>query len=217
MSEPSGSGHSGSGHSGAVPRGGVRIAELTVTGTAIEGLWQLSTKSVTDDRGTVREFFRASAFAALGIAVPAVWSQLNLTSTAQGALRGLHGESMTKLVGVASGEAFGAYLDARPGSSTYGTVVTVELTVGVQALVPPGVCNGFQAVSSDGCQYLYCFDAEWVPGMAGVAVNPLDPELGIAWPIPVDGPPQISDKDAAAPMFADIQSDDIQSAELGDK
>jgi dTDP-4-dehydrorhamnose 3,5-epimerase len=40
--------------------------------------------------------------------------------------------------------------------------------------------------------------------MAGSAVNPLDPALGIAWPIAVDSsdPAQISAKDAAAPMFA---------------
>jgi dTDP-4-dehydrorhamnose 3,5-epimerase len=183
--------------------GGVQIAEMSAVETAIAGLWQLSTKSVTDDRGTVREFFRASSFASSGLSVPPVWSQLNLTWTKPGGVRGLHGESMTKLVGVASGAAFGAYVDARPGSPSYGTVVTIDLTLGVQALVPPGVCNGFQSVSSDGCQYLYCFDAEWTPGMSGVAVNPLDPVLAIAWPLP----PLLSDKDASAPMFADLLTD----------
>ena len=47
-----------------------------------------------------------------------------------------------------------------------------------EVLVPAGVCNGFQALA-DATQYLYCFDAEWVPGMSGVAVHPLDPALGI--------------------------------------
>jgi dTDP-4-dehydrorhamnose 3,5-epimerase len=39
--------------------------------------------------------------------------------------------------------------------------------------------------------------------MAGVAVNPLDPALGIAWPLPVDvgDPSQISVKDVSAPSF----------------
>jgi dTDP-4-dehydrorhamnose 3,5-epimerase len=180
----------------------VQVDEMTAVETAIAGLWQLSTKSVTDERGTVREFFRASAFAAAGLDVPAAWAQMNLTSTRQGAVRGLHGEAMTKLVGIAAGAAFGAYVDARRASPTFGTVVTLELTVGVQALVPPGVCNGFQSVSADGCQYLYCFDAEWQPGMAGVAVNPLDPALAIAWPLP----PLVSAKDSSAPMFADADS-----------
>lgn len=174
---------------------------MTATTTSIDGLWQLSTKSITDDRGTVREFFRTSGFAAAGVDVPQRWQQINLTHSGRGALRGLHGEAMTKLVGVASGAAFGAYLDARSGSRTRGRVVTVELTVGVQMLVPPGVCNGFQAVSEEGCQYLYCFDTEWTPQLSGVAVNPLDPSLAIRWPLP----PIVSAKDRAAPAFAELR------------
>ena len=170
--------------------------------TAIGGLWQLRPKSISDDRGTVREFFRVSGFAAAGVDVPQRWQQINLTWTRAGGLRGLHGESMTKLVGVVAGEALGAYVDARADSPTYGTVVTMDLRVGVQVVVPPGVCNGFQAVSPDGCQYLYCFDQEWAPGMAGVAVHPLDPALGIAWPLP----PTMSAKDSAAPLFAELRS-----------
>jgi dTDP-4-dehydrorhamnose 3,5-epimerase len=179
----------------------VSMTPMTVTPTAIDGLWHVATKAVTDERGTVREFFRTSGFAEAGLSVPARWQQVNMTWTVYGGLRGLHGEAMTKLVGVAHGEAFGAYVDARRESATFGAVVTAPLTVGVQMLVPPGVCNGFQAVSPGGCQYLYCFDAEWVPGMAGVAVNPLDPALGIAWPI---APAAVSAKDSAAPLLADL-------------
>lgn len=77
----------------------------------------------------------------------------------------------------------------------------MRLVKGTQVLVPRGVCNGFQSVSPGVTQYLYCFDQEWQPGMAGVAVNPLDPELAIAWPLPLDAtdPAQISAKDAGAP------------------
>jgi dTDP-4-dehydrorhamnose 3,5-epimerase len=184
----------------------VEITPMTAVPTAIDGLWQLRTKAVTDDRGTIREFFRTSGFAGIGLPVPDQWSQINLTWTRRGGLRGLHGESMTKLVGVASGAAFGAYLDARKDSPTHGTVVTVALEVGVQVLVPPGVCNGFQAVSDDGCQYLYCFDAEWQPGMVGASVRPTDAALGIDWPLPVDpeDPASISAKDASAPLFAQL-------------
>ncbi|MEO9110960.1 MAG: dTDP-4-dehydrorhamnose 3,5-epimerase [Jatrophihabitantaceae bacterium] len=179
---------------------------MTAVQTAISGLWQLTTKTVTDERGTVREFFRTSGFTEAGVPVPPRWEQVNMTWTHRGGLRGLHGESATKLVGVAHGEAFGAYLDARRDSPTRGVVVTVALSVGVQMLVPPGVCNGFQAVSDPGCQYLYCFDAEWVPGMPGVAVTPLDPALAIAWPIEPDqtNPALVSEKDVAAPRFADL-------------
>ena len=61
--------------------------------------------------------------------------------------------------------------------------------------------DGFQSIGDTPTQYLYCFDSEWVPGMAGTAINPLDPALGIAWPLPVDvaDPAQISAKDLNAP------------------
>lgn len=174
--------------------------------TAIDGLRRITTKAVTDERGTVREFFRTSGFAAAGVDVPERWAQVNLTYTVQGGLRGLHGEAADKLIGLASGEAFGVWLDARPGSATFGTVVTEQLTVGVQMFVPAGVCNGFQAVSAGGCQYLYCFGIEWTPGMTGVAVTPLDAALGIAWPIEPDprDPAMVSAKDAGAARFAEL-------------
>ena len=184
----------------------VQIVPMTVDATAIDGLVRITTKAVTDERGTVREFFRTSAFADAGVAVPERWAQLNLTWTGHGAVRGMHGEATDKLVGVAAGTALGAYVDARAGSRTYGRVVTVDLAVGTQVFVPAGVCNGFQATSTDGCQYLYCFGTEWQAGMSGVAVSPLDPELAIPWPVRIDpgDPSVISAKDAAAPKFSEL-------------
>ena len=182
------------------------VVEMTAQATAIDGLVRIVVKAVTDARGTVREFFRTSGFDAAGVPVPERWAQLNLTWTRYGALRGLHGEAADKLIGVAAGTAFGAWVDARPSSPSFGAVVTEELGVGVQLFVPAGVCNGFQATSAEGCQYLYCFGDEWRPGMPGVAVNPLDPALGIAWPVTPDASDvsMVSAKDAAAPAFADL-------------
>jgi dTDP-4-dehydrorhamnose 3,5-epimerase len=183
---------------------GTDIVPMAAVSTGIDGLLRITTKAVTDDRGTVREYFRTSSFAEAGI--DGGWAQVNLTWTRQGALRGLHGEASDKLVGVAHGEAFGVYLDARPGSASRGTVVTERLVPGVQMFVPAGVCNGFQAVSDGGCQYLYCFASEWQPGMAGVAVCPMDPDLAIGWTIAAraDDPAMVSAKDAAAPRFAEL-------------
>jgi dTDP-4-dehydrorhamnose 3,5-epimerase len=178
---------------------------MTVETTAIEGLLRITPKAVTDERGTVREFFRASSYHDAGIGARG-WQQVNVTWTQRGALRGLHGEATDKLVGVACGEAFGVYVDARRSSPTFGRVATQWLTPGVQVFVPAGVCNGFQATSEPGCQYLYCFGAEWLPGMSGVAVSPLDPDLDIAWPIAPDpvNRTMVSAKDAAAACFADL-------------
>lgn len=185
----------------------VEIVPMAVEPTAIDGLMRITTRTITDERGTVREFFRTSGFAAAGVDVPEHWAQINLTWTQHGALRGLHGEAADKLIGIAAGSAFGAWVDARPASPTFGQVVTAHLHVGVQFFVPAGVCNGFQATSDEGCEYLYCFGVEWRPDMAGIAMTPLDPALAIAWPIAVDAsdPAQLSVKDAAAPAFAAIR------------
>jgi dTDP-4-dehydrorhamnose 3,5-epimerase len=170
--------------------------------TDIAGLLVVRMKQVTDERGTIRELFRHSAFASVG-AVAGPWQQVNVTETGRGAIRGLHGEAMTKLVAVVHGEAFGVYVDTRPDSPSRGKVVTVPLAKGTQVLVPAGVCNGFQSTGPGVSQYLYCFDAEWVPGMPGVAVNPLDPDLGIVWPIPVDRA-LVSAKDIGLPSLRDV-------------
>jgi dTDP-4-dehydrorhamnose 3,5-epimerase len=182
------------------------IIDLRAQPTAIEGLLLLTMKQVAEDRGTVREFYRESAFRQAAIPALGPWVQVNVTHTRQGALRGMHGEQMVKLVAVVSGEAFGAWVDLRPSSGSYGAVVTTTLGPGDQVLVPSGVGNGFQATSDGSCQYLYCFDREWVPGMAGVACSPLDPALGIRWPLPVDpdDASQISAKDRDAPLFSDL-------------
>jgi dTDP-4-dehydrorhamnose 3,5-epimerase len=174
--------------------------------TAIDGLFVIEMKEAHEDRGVVREFYRESAFADAGLPSLGPWLQINITETVQGALRGLHGEDMYKLVAIVAGEAFGAYVDARPDSPTSGCVETVDLVAGMQVLVPRGVCNGFQSVSPGTTQYLYTFDAEWAPGMAGAAVNPLDPALGIPWPLPVDvnDPATLSEKDRGLPTLVEV-------------
>ena len=177
------------------------VTDFEERSTPIGGLLVIRTKHVDDERGTVRELYRRSTFQD-SISAP---RQVNLTSSRLGAIRGLHGEDMTKLVGLAAGAGFGAYLDVRPASASFGALVTLDLEPGTQVLVPSGVCNGFQACSDD-CLYLYCFDSEWEPAMPGVAVNPLDPDLAIAWPIAIDPADRslISEKDATLPTFAEL-------------
>ena len=182
----------------------VEIIDFSVADGGIEGLVVVTVKQVADDRGTIRELFRRSAFESVGVELDP-FLQVNLTESRRGVIRGLHAEEMTKLVSVASGGAFGAYLDLRRTSPTFGTLRTIDLRPGVQVLVPVGVANGFQALT-DGCQYVYCFDQEWHPDMPGQAVNPLDPELAIEWPIAVDPDDvtMVSAKDREAPGFADL-------------
>ncbi|WP_430591616.1 dTDP-4-dehydrorhamnose 3,5-epimerase family protein [Humidisolicoccus flavus] len=183
----------------------VAITDFEVTTTNIDGLALITMKQITEERGTVREFFRASAFEQAGFPLPA-FKQVNVTETVPGGMRGMHGESMVKLIAIAHGTAYGAWVDTRPESPTRGNVFQIELKPGTQILVPEGVCNGFQSTGDSPTQYVYCFTSEWVPGMAGVAITPLDPELGIQWPLPIDTEDraQVSAKDLAAPTLAAV-------------
>lgn len=184
---------------------GTQIEPFSAKDSNIEGLKVISAKMVTDDRGTVRELFRGSVYADVLPSEVNSWKQINLTRTKKGAVRGLHGEAMNKLVTVAYGSVFGAYVDTRPGSKTFGAVQTVHITPGVQVFVPQGVCNGFQALEDT--EYLYFFDNEWASGMPGTALCPLDPELDIKWPIAVDTTDlnQISEKDSKAPTLQELR------------
>ena len=185
------------------------IRPFSTAATAIDGLHVIEMKEAHEERGVIREFYRESAFRDAGLPSLGPWLQINVTESKRGAIRGLHGEEMFKLVAIAAGEAFGAYVDTRTDSPSCGTVVTVCLVPGTQVLVPRGVCNGFQSVSPGVTQYIYAFDNEWVPGMSGAAVNPLDPALGIAWPIPVDpsNADQLSDKDRNLQTLAEFLRD----------
>lgn len=183
----------------------LEMTSFSASESRIDGLKIINVKMVTDDRGTVRELYRESEHRAILPDSVSNWKQVNLTRTKQGAVRGLHGEAMSKLVTVAMGSAFGVYVDTRPDSKTFGAVETVYITPGIQVFVPQGVCNGFQALD-DNTEYLYFFDNEWGPGMAGTALTPLDLELKIDWPIPIDpeNREQISEKDAKAPTLQEI-------------
>jgi dTDP-4-dehydrorhamnose 3,5-epimerase len=185
----------------------VPLIDFDAQDSAIDGLEIITIKQVSDERGTVREFFRLSAYASALADTAGGFAQINVTFTKRGAIRGLHGEAMTKLVAVAAGEAFGVYVDARHDSPTFGAVVTATLAPGTQVLVPRGVLNGFQSTGSDGSEYLYCFDVEWQPDMPGIGAHPLDPDLGIAWPIEIDPADRslVSAKDAALPRFSELR------------
>src|SRR5207302_8668765 len=95
------------------------VTEMRVESTSIEGLFVIQMKQVEDERGVVREFYRESAWSDAGLPSLGQWLQINVTESKRGAIRGLHGESMHKLVAIAAGEAFGAYVDSRPESPSF--------------------------------------------------------------------------------------------------
>ena len=184
----------------------LQIYPFSASESKIDGLRIINVKMLTYDRVKVIELYRESSNSEVLPETLSSWKQINLTRTKRGAVRGLHGEAMAKLVTVATGSVFGVYVDTRPDSKTFGAVETVHITPGIQVFVPQGVCNGFQALE-EGTEYLYFFDNEWAPGMSGTALTPLDSELGIEWPIPIEkeNREQLSEKDAKAPTLRELK------------
>src|SRR3546814_13372052 len=115
---------------------------MTATATAIEGLHLITMKQVTDERGTVREFYRESSFLAAGLPSLGPFLQVNVTETHRGGLRGLHAEDMDKLVAVVAGDAFGAYVEHRSGPAPHGVAVPAIVQQGTQTLGPRGGGHG---------------------------------------------------------------------------
>jgi dTDP-4-dehydrorhamnose 3,5-epimerase/reductase len=104
-----------------------------------------------------------------------------------GVTRGIHAEPWDKFVSVAAGRVFGAWVDLRAGSKTFGNCFTCTLDPGKAIYVPRGVGNSFQALE-DGTAYTYLVNAHWSAELKKTYtfVNLADPALGIEWPIPLD-------------------------------
>jgi dTDP-4-dehydrorhamnose 3,5-epimerase len=172
---------------------------MTVESLPIAGAFRITPKIFGDERGSFKETFAASRYAAAGIRETFV--QDNLSVSRADVLRGLHGDArMAKLVQVFAGAAFDVIADIRPGSPTfmrwYGELLRAEEHT--QLFIPAGCLHGFLSLS-DGTMLAYKQSAEYNPATEfGIAWN--DPDLAIAWPL--DGrTPLLSPKDAANPSL----------------
>ncbi len=156
-----------------------------------------------DDRGFFFEVYHGRKYAGGGIDLPFV--QDNHSRSAGGILRGLHGQRrhpQGKLVRVIAGEIFDVAVDVRRGSPRFGNWVGVELSGEnfKQLYVPPGFLHGFCVLSETADVEYKCTDFYDAEDEIGARWN--DPSIAIEWPI---GEPQLSAKDAALPLLADIE------------
>ena len=178
--------------------------ELKVTDTTIEGLEVVDLSVYGDARGWFKENWQRAKMTALGIPDLRV-VQNNVSFNAErGVTRGVHAEPWDKFVSVATGSVFGAWVDLRQGSETYGRVYTTRLDPSRAIYVPRGVGNSFQALE-DGTVYTYLVDAHWSAELKKTYtfVNLADPALGIDWPIPLSEA-TLSEADKRHPMLADV-------------
>ncbi len=171
------------------------VTEFKTEPTSLEGLYKVQFKIIPDQRGSVMEFYRQSDFAGSGLPSLGQRPQVNAPLSAKGALRGIHAEEADKLVAVAAGKIYAVGVDLRRDSPTAGKWQAFELERGQGLFVTKGLGNSFQSISDEPSIYLYYFEQEWRPDMPGVALNPLDPDLNIPWPIAEGQGMIISDKD----------------------
>lgn len=151
--------------------------------TEIEGVVIVEMKSHRDSRGYFMETYKKADFVAGGINVNFV--QDNQSMSFKGVLRGLHyqiNHPQSKLVRVVEGAVFDVAVDLRPGSSTYGKWVGVELTAEncKQLYIPRGFAHGFLVLSEHAIMCYKCDNVYYPNDEGGLMWN--DPAIGIEWP-----------------------------------
>ncbi|GGI43533.1 dTDP-4-dehydrorhamnose 3,5-epimerase [Agromyces flavus] len=164
--------------------------------TPIAGLLTVDLPLHGDSRGWFKEHWHRDKMVALGLPDFGPVQQNLSYNAAVGTTRGFHAEPWDKYLGVASGRAFGAWVDLREGSG-FGRTVTLELGPGVAVFVPRGVANAFQTLEPD-TVYTYLVNDHWSPDAAYPSIDLGDPRLAVEWPIPLDRA-VVSEKDRANP------------------
>ena len=178
--------------------------DLAVTETGIAGLKVVELAVHGDERGWFKENWQRAKMTALGVPDLRVVQNNISYNDSRGVTRGVHAEPWDKFVSVARGSVFGAWVDLREGSATYGRSFTCTLDPSRAIYVPRGVGNSFQALE-DGTAYTYLVDAHWSAELKSTYtfVNLADPALGIDWPIPLSEA-TVSEADLAHPMLKDV-------------
>ena len=175
---------------------------LKATETNIPGVVVFDLPVHGDTRGWFKENWQREKMVALGLPdMRPVQNNISFNERA-GVTRGIHAEPWDKLISVATGSVFGAWVDLRPGDS-FGQVFTCTLDPSKAIYIPRGVGNSYQALE-DGTAYTYLVNAHWSAELKKTYtfVNLADPTLGIEWPIPLDEA-TLSAADLAHPMLAD--------------
>jgi dTDP-4-dehydrorhamnose 3,5-epimerase len=169
----------------------------------------------SDRRGSFMEIWRASAFGDLTEEVTSLpdarFVQANLSTSAQGVLRGLHyHRRQLDYWIVVGGRALVALVDVRPVLADPAARALVELRevgVGETVATPTGVAHGFLAVEP--LQLMYLVSNEY-DGSDELGFAWDDPAVGVPWPAVAgtpDGRPILSDRDLANPTLAELVRD----------
>jgi dTDP-4-dehydrorhamnose 3,5-epimerase len=158
-----------------------------------------------DERGFFTESFNLRTWEEV-TGLKRTFVQDNHSRSSQGVLRGLHYQIQRpqgKLVRCIRGSVYDVAVDMRVESPTFGEWAGVELSAEnhLQFWIPEGFAHGF-VVLSKCADFLYKTTDYYSPEHER-SVRWDDPDLNIKWPL--ESPPLVSEKDAAASYFKDAQ------------
>jgi dTDP-4-dehydrorhamnose 3,5-epimerase len=177
------------------------MTRFSVKESGIEGLLVVERLRLADARGFLARLFCAEEFRLFGWDQPV--AQINHTFTLRrGTVRGMHFQHHPhcekKLVNCLRGEIWDVAVDIRHGSPTFLHWHGETLSAGNcrSLLLPEGFAHGFQALTDD-AELIYLHSAPYAAEAEG-ALHPLDPELAIEWPLPVQ---DMSEKDSSHPFI----------------
>ncbi|MER8183946.1 dTDP-4-dehydrorhamnose 3,5-epimerase [Kitasatospora sp. NPDC094015] len=170
---------------------------------SIPGAFEVTPQQHGDPRGLFMEWYRFDRLAEV-VGHPLRMAQGNLSVSAKGVVRGIHFADVppgqAKYVSCVRGAVLDVVVDLRVGSPAFGTWEFVRLDDEDRrsVYIPEGVGHGFCALSDDATLSYVCSETYNPTGEH--AVHPLDPDLGIEWPVDT---PQLSARDDAAPSLAE--------------
>ena len=173
----------------------------------VPGAWSFTPRQFPDPRGVFLEWFKAAVLEE-AVGHPLTVKQANHSASSRGTLRGVHFADVppgqAKYVYCTRGAVLDVVVDIRVGSPTFGVSDAVRLDdVDRRGIyLSEGLGHAFLALTDD-ANVTYLCSEPYNPGHEH-GIHPLDPELDLPWPDDVE--PLLSEKDAAAPTFAEAQS-----------
>ena len=169
--------------------------------TTIPGLIIFDLAVLGDNRGWFKENWQREKMLAAGLPdFGPVQNNFSFNGK-RGTMRGIHAEPWDKFISVGSGSFFGAWVDIREDSPTYGQVFTAEVDASKAIFVPAGVANSYLTLE-DNTVYSYLVNDHWHPDASYSFVNATDTSLGIDWPISPEEW-EMSEKDKNHPLLKD--------------
>ncbi|OYO15488.1 dTDP-4-dehydrorhamnose 3,5-epimerase [Enemella evansiae] len=187
---------------------------MRITPSIIPGALHIIHPTIADERGFFGEVLRWDALETV-LERPFTPRQMNTSTSHKGVLRGIHlvqnPPGQEKFVTCLAGAVLDVLIDCRPNSPTFGDYEARELAAGSGegVLIPDGVGHAFFALK-EGSVVQYLLDRPHVPGTQ-IDLNPLDPHLGIRWPVSTTAM-KISPKDATAPTLLQAQEAGLLTA-----